>query len=156
MFLFGGLIQSRVANTTTLDVMERVRTLTTLKDKYSNIDKVYLSSVVMRIPNGNSAVEDVWYWEFYGTLIFKYSFYWDKYQKTKDPADKKVADDTRAKIPDKILNDYYWRRERNFNVTSEIVKSMTSPKKPFDNVYITLDDNAEYGFKKTFFIFFLF
>lgn len=38
-----------------------------------------------------------------------------------------------------------WRRERNYNVTSYLVNEISSSKL-FSFFYITMDDNAEYGF----------
>jgi hypothetical protein len=98
----------------------------------------------MRIPNANDNFEDVWYWENFGQLIYKYSFYYDRFQQKGDLEDKKKYEELKKKIPEKILDDYLWRRDRNFNFTLKIV-NLQNEKKIFDQIFITLDDNAEFG-----------
>lgn len=57
-----------------------------------------------------------------------------------------------AKVPAAIITEWVWRRNRNFNVTQTVLyhqaKSLAvDPANPlFDAIYITQDDNAEFGF----------
>jgi hypothetical protein len=114
--------------------------------------KLFISNVVMRIPSYNGDFEEPWYWANYGNDIYSYSYYTDKYNKLNNPADKSEADKYKQQIPSSALDEFLWRRERNHNITMEMVKKM-SPKsssssstQSFELLFITLDDNAEYGF----------
>ena len=40
--------------------------------------KLYMSSVVMRIPGYNGDMEEPWYWENFGRDIYEFSYYTDK------------------------------------------------------------------------------
>lgn len=46
-----------------------------------------MSAVVMRIPNYDLDFEEPEYWAKYGKLLYNYSYYLDKYNKTHDQAD---------------------------------------------------------------------
>ena len=61
MYLYGGLIASRISNDTTEEILERWKKL-----KKVQKPKMLASSVVMRIPAYNGDEEEPWYWEFYG------------------------------------------------------------------------------------------
>jgi hypothetical protein len=54
------------------------------------------------------------------------------------------------KIPTYILTEFLSRRQRNQNILIELVNRFASTKKLghplFEKLYITLDDNALYGF----------
>ncbi len=110
---------------------------------------MYASQVVMRIPAYNGDFEEPWFWADYGDDIFTYSFFTDKYQTTKDPEDLAKAQAARGRIPNNAFSEFIWRRERNFNVTTYVLNSLAASKKDyqiFRKLYITLDDNAPYGF----------
>ena len=83
MLLYGGLIQSRISNDTTDEVLARWEKLKLLKNQNENL-KIFASNVVMRIPSYDGDFEEPWYWAYYGEWIFKYSFYEDKFQQTGD------------------------------------------------------------------------
>ena len=86
--------------------------------------RLYASSVVMRIPAYNGDEEEPWYWAHYGRNLYEYSYYTDKYQKENDPDDYKKAQAAKRAVPDHIVNEFVWRRERNFNVTIQILADM--------------------------------
>ena len=54
LFLYGGLISSRISNTSTATIIDRVNYLNDIKQSYGNNIIIYLSNVVMRIPAYNS------------------------------------------------------------------------------------------------------
>ena len=83
MYLYGGLIQSRISNDTTDEVLARWEILKILKNQNENL-KIFASNVVMRIPSYDGDFEEPWYWANYGEWIFKYSFNEDKFQQTGD------------------------------------------------------------------------
>lgn len=53
-------------------------------------------------------------------------------------------------MPAEYVADFVWRRQRNFNATVFLLEtygaSVQAGEPLFKSFYITLDDNAEYGF----------
>ena len=144
MYLYGGLITSRTSNETLVTILERLDRLVEYTVKYPDIN-MYVSNVVMRIPAYDGDFEEPWYWANNGFNIFSYSFYTDKFEQLGNLDDKQTADYYESLIPENALNEFVWRRQRNHNVTSAMLDVLNRN----DNMrylYITLDDNAEYGF----------
>jgi hypothetical protein len=60
------------------------------------------------------------------------------------------AEAAEAQIPANILQGWLWVRQRNFNATMLLLQlqseSVAQGKPLFNSIYITQDDNAEYGF----------
>jgi len=107
----------------------------------------------MRIPSYNGDFEEPWYWSNYGELIYNYSFYLDKYNQLGNKTDLDLSNAAKAQIPTNALNEFTWRRQRNFGVTTSILDMQIEflnvyKIKLFEQIYITLDDNAAYGFNK--------
>jgi hypothetical protein len=59
LYLYGGLIQSRISNTSQAEVAKRLDKLVSIKRRAPSM-KVYLSSVVMRIPAYSGGTEEPW------------------------------------------------------------------------------------------------
>ena len=144
--LYGGLINSRLSNTS-LDVLNtRLDTLVELKRTYGDKLQIYLSSVIMRIPAYNGDFEEPDYWATYGRLIYLWSFYTDRFNVLHNPADEEQVRNLTQQIPADILGQFVWRRERNYNLTYRLLHDYT--KTYFERIWLTLDDNAEYGLNK--------
>ncbi len=153
MFLYGGLIASRSSNDTTEEVMTRLQTLIDYKTRYPNLT-CYLSSVVMRIPSYNEDVEEPDYWALYGADLYTYSYYMDKYNTLHNVSDLQRAEAAEALVPPAIVQEFLWRRARNFNVSVALLQAQAAVARSsglsgggiFERIWITLDDNAQYGF----------
>lgn len=147
MYLYGGLIGSRISNQSQSSVLDRVQDLISFKSNNPNV-RIYAGSVVMRIPGYNTVpcTEDNWYWYSYGTDLFTYSYYTSKYAQTHNSSDLEAAQAAEAKIPASIVKDFLWRRSRNFNVSLELLNILSGFPSFFETFYITQDDNALYGF----------
>jgi hypothetical protein len=150
LFVYGGLISSRCSNDTTADVVARAQMLVDYAKTYPHI-QFHLGTVVMRIPSYNEDVEEPWYWALYGADLYTYSFYLDKYQRVShNQSDLQQAEAAAALVPPQILDEFVWRRQRNYNVTVFLLQALANSVKQgtplFSTVYITQDDNAEYGF----------
>ena len=50
----------------------------------------------------------------------------DKYEKGGNETDHEKADQARDKVPNYIVDEFVWRRRRNFNVTMDILADMES------------------------------
>ena len=148
MYLYGGLISSRVSNESTSVILERADRLSSFRAFYPSLD-IYVSNVVMRIPSYNGDFEEPWYWADYGYDLYTYSFYMDKFDQLGEPMDLAKAATAVAQVPESAVEEFLWRRQRNHNVTMFFLNKMgnnDNGQSPFNYFYTTLDDNAEYGF----------
>lgn len=150
MFLYGGLIASRISNDTTATILSRARKLLSYSSYFPDM-KVYVSNVVMRIPAYDGDFEEPWYWADYGFELYTYSFYLDKYSQSNDAQDLATAKAAVADVPHSAVEEFVWRRERNHNVTMFFLQELGTSRQlqqppPFHYFYTTLDDSAEYGF----------
>lgn len=145
--IYGGLINSRISNETFQEIEKRVYFLTHLKQSLGNRLNIFLSTVIMRIPAYNSAIEEAWYWGIYGKNIFLWSFYLDKFEVLQQEADLEKANEIKQLIPSSIQEEFLWRRARNFNITTLILETQAK-KNVFEEIWVTLDDNAEFGLNK--------
>ncbi|CAF0870344.1 unnamed protein product [Adineta ricciae] len=144
--IYGGLINSRLSNTSFDELNLRLRTLVGFKQEFGVKLKIYLSSVIMRIPAYNEDFEEPDYWATYGRLIYLWSFYTDRYLVLHNPADEEQAKILEKQIPQDILREFVWRRARNYNLTYTLLNDYTQAY--FEHIWLTLDDNAEYGLNK--------
>ena len=151
LFLYGGLIGSRISNETTSVILKRASKLLSYSNLYPDLE-VYVSNVVMRIPSYNGDFEEPWYWADYGYDLYTFSFYSDKYQQSKDTADELQALQAKKLVPENAVEEFLWRRERNHNITMFFLDAIEHDKRTkqslstFNYFYTTLDDSAEYGF----------
>ena len=146
MFLYGGLINSRLSFTTQKALQNRLSRLSTYQQENPDL-KIYLSTVIMRIPAYSLALEEPDFWQWYGQEIFNYSFHTHRYQVRRAEKDQKIARQLKEKIPEKYLAEFLWRRERNHQLTKQLLK-LQHQFKLCEAIYLTLDDNAAYGFNK--------
>ena len=147
LFLYGGLIGSRISNASTADVLARLDALAALAAAHPNV-RLHAGAVVMRIPSYNTVpcTEDVYYWQFFGADLFTFSFFSSKYAQTHNASDLEAARAAEAKIPADVVADFVWRRARNYNVTAALLRLAASSPGLLRSLYITQDDNALYGF----------
>jgi hypothetical protein len=147
LYLYGGLISSRISNTSTASVLLRLDALAVLAAAHPNV-RLHAGAVIMRIPSYNTVpcTEDVFYWAQYGSDLFTFSYFSSKYKQTHNSSDEAAAHAAEAKVPADIVADYLWRRARNFNVTSALLRTAASSPGLLQSLYITQDDNALYGF----------
>ncbi|UJR28137.1 hypothetical protein I4U23_009392 [Adineta vaga] len=144
--VYGGLINSRLSNTTFDELNSRLRRLIGFKQEFGSKIQIYLSSVIMRIPAYNGDFEEPDYWATYGRLIYLWSFYTDRYAVLHNPIDEEQVQQLEKQIPGDILQEFIWRRARNYNLTYTLLHEYTQLY--FEHIWLTLDDNAAYGLNK--------
>ena len=146
LFLYGGLISSRISNATTAEVLARLDALVALAAAHPNV-RLHAGAVIMRIPSYNTVpcTEDVYYWASFGEDLFTFSYFSAKYAQTHNASDLAAAQAAEAKVPADIVADYLWRRARNYNVTAALVERAAASPGLLQSLYITQDDNALYG-----------
>lgn len=150
MLLYGGLIASRISNDSTSTIMNRMERLLSYSHQYPDVD-MYISNVVMRIPSYNGDFEEPWYWANYGSNLFTYSYYLDKFQQQNNSQDYQTAMEAIASVPPSAVDEFVWRRQRNHNITMFLLQGMSESshngnKRFFKYFYTTLDDSAEFGY----------
>lgn len=146
MYFYGGLINSRISFEQIPVLEERLQRLKIYKKSFPNL-KIYLSTVIMRIPAYNSDVEEPDFWQSYGKPIYDYSFYSHRYEVLQREEDEKLATEIKNSIPEKYLTEFLWRRNRNHQLTKKLLH-LESEANFFEAIYLTLDDNAPFGFNK--------
>jgi len=145
MFLYGGLIASRISVDSYEAVRTRLKILENIHLENPQL-QLFVSSTVMRTPAYPSAEEEPDYYGEYGRQIFLFSFHTHRYDVLHDPKDKTASDAYKNQIPQTVLNDFLTRRARNFSVNKDLIKMVE--KNVIKRLVITLDDNAEYGFSR--------
>jgi len=140
MLIHGGLIPSRMNQKTLESSKKELEILKKLK-KEKNI-KIYIGTTVTRIPRYNSDDEEPDYWEHFGVKIKDLSKELTKNLETKNSLDylseiKNIETD----IKDWILEDFFWRRKRNFEIISHLIDLLADGT--IDYLNLTLDDNEE-------------
>ena len=135
----------RSSNDSTDEVLARVKQLESYKVRYPKL-QLYLSSVVMRIPSYNEDEEEPDYWAQWGRDLYLFSYLMDEYDVTGNVTCYDQAVALQRVIPVDVMQQFTWRRARNFNVTSRVLTDMAGSPGLFKQLYITLDDNALYGF----------
>lgn len=135
MLLYGGLIPSRTS-------LDSVKTLRRRLDRLSKIkkgnNKLYIASTITRIPDYDYSDEEPVYWDYFGAKINKYSKLLVKLQK--DLVSKMEIDSFVKDIPRWVLDDFHWRRERNFKLVKQAIDLTADGL--IDYLNLTLDDNA--------------
>ncbi len=146
LYLYGGLIASRISNETETIVLDRLKELVSIKQAYPQL-KIYISNVIMRIPSYNGDFEEPTYWAKYGEHLFEWSYYTDRYNQLHQETDLKWATKYRDMIPQSVRDEFIWRRKRNEFITATML-DLHAKMNLFERIYITLDDSADYGFNK--------
>jgi len=146
MFLYGGLIPSRISTEPLTELDKRLQKLVNYHKKYPDIN-IYLSTVIMRIPDYNLAVEEPDFWADWGADIFNYSYYQHKYDVKQAEKYRHQAEKYKTKIPANYFEEFIWRRNRNHQLTKNLLE-LQSKHNFCREIYITLDDNAAFGLNK--------
>lgn len=143
LYVYGGLINSRISNDSSAFINSRVMKLVQLAQQYPHI-AFHVGGVVMRIPSYSYSppIEEPWYWAYYGYDLYQYSFYSDKYTYTHNASDLAQAEAAEALVPPAIVDEFVWRRARNFNATvlllDALLNSTAGGAQPlFRSLYIT-------------------
>ncbi|PNR93719.1 hypothetical protein X924_07905 [Petrotoga sp. 9PWA.NaAc.5.4] len=124
-----------------------MKILSILKEKKTEI---YLSTTITRIPIYNSADEEPDYWEYYGETLSNMSKDFARYLESNNlenlsyknilPEFLSQNEKRYQHIPEWMIKDFFWRRERNYNIIREVIELVNEGIVDFLN--LTLDDNS--------------
>lgn len=139
---YGGLIPSRITDTPVEECLERLQVLRQIKEKHPDL-VIYAFNIVMRISNSNINVEEPLYWDKYGKALWLYShYYYRVHHLGFDEWDE--LREVESRIPQEVIADYKWRRERNHHVNLAMVDLVADGV--IDFLLFTQDDTSEFGF----------
>jgi hypothetical protein len=140
---YGGLIPSRRSTDGFSELVQCLQPILQLKQAHPHLP-IHAFSVTMRLSDSDVNEEEKSYWDRYGKMIYRYSFYQHRHKTTADEADRAIAAEARRQIPDAILDDYLQTRERNFSLNQTMVKWAGSGL--FTSLMLTQDDTSSFGF----------
>lgn len=143
MWIYGGLIPSRISNITLEEAKKRLLSLRKLKTKLKE-KPLYAFNVIMRISNSNNNEEEKEYWKDYGPLIFRYSELFHKVRVYNKEEDIKALEEIKSYIPKDILEDYLEGRRRNFEINKLLIELVSEGTVDF--ALLTQDDASPFGF----------
>ncbi len=139
--IYGGLIPARRSPESFEVLAERLARVRRLP-----IRTLFAFGVTMRVSNSDVAQEEKAYWADYGPIIYRWSFFSDKFAVTGDPVAKDEATEARAAIPDAIAEDYLATRRRNHAIN--LLELDLAQEGRFDVLCLTQDDCSPYGFNQ--------
>ncbi|MFM7294293.1 MAG: DUF4127 family protein [Burkholderiales bacterium] len=143
MLIYGGLVPSRFIADSKESLLARLDVLRQLKQAFLH-KPIYAFLATMRISNNNVNDEEKPYWDQYGELIWRWSYYSDQYQVTGDAEANVQAIAAINRIPEAIRDDYLATRARNFAVTCAVLDLVGY--EGINGLVLPQDDTARYGF----------
>lgn len=145
MFLYGGLLPSRL-HLKNLDQLKiKLNLLVKLKQLYPHI-KIYGFSTIMRTPKYNSSDEEPEYYEQFGLDIFTKKYFEDKIEQNISLTKEEQLKLNSINIPIEFEQDYQNRRTINLNVNIEIIKLLKDGI--FEYLIYPQDDSAPFGYTR--------
>jgi hypothetical protein len=145
MLVYGGLVPSRFIEDDAAALQARLALLRELKAAQPE-RPLYAFAATMRISNNNVNEEEKLYWSDYGSLIWQWSYFSDRFAVHADPADKAKADAASVAIPLQVQQDYQATRARNFAINLQLLDLVADGV--IDRLILPQDDTAEYGFNR--------
>ena len=143
--IYGSLVGSRQHNLSAEEILNRAEKFADFKKNFPYLP-IYVFGTIMRTPVGGvstSTLEPEYYRQ-YGSAFFEYTALKDKQETEKlSRSDKKQIAWLEYYIPNEHKEDWFSRREKNFNLNKYLVDLLKS--KAFDYLLIGCDDNAAFS-----------
>ena len=143
--LYGSLVGSRKHDYSGDEVLARADLFAEFRKRHKKIP-LYVFGSVMRTPRTGlaSGYEEPDYYRYYGTNIFRLTELMDKQElEGLTPREIKEFNFLQKLIPQKAIEDWMGRREKNFNVNKKLIDYARN--KTFDYLLLGRDDNAPYS-----------
>lgn len=143
--LYGSLVGSRKHEYDGDEVLARADLFNEFRNKHKKLP-MYVFGSIMRTPRTGlaSGYEEPDYYRYYGANIFRLTELMDK-QETEGltPREVKEFNFLQRLIPERAINDWMGRREKNFNANKKLIDYARN--KTFDYLLLGRDDNAPYS-----------
>ncbi len=143
--LYGSLISSRKHNYDKQLILERAELFRDFRKKNKKLP-IYVFGSIMRTPRNalSSGYEEPDYYRHYGANIFRYTALIDKLEvEGLTPRENKEIVFLQKLIPERALNDWQERREKNFEANEKLIDMAN--EKIFDCLLLGRDDNAPFS-----------
>ncbi len=144
LFLYGGIVPSRLHHFTEGECTERMGRLRLLKRENPGL-RIYAFQLITRAPARDGSGEEPDYYEDYGYRIFRYGVLRDK-ENLRLMSEEERAEKVRLEeeIPQEVLGDFLNRRSVNFNCNKHSIDLLAEGV--LDFLIIPLDDCREHGY----------
>ena len=143
--LYGSLVGSRKHNFDEQTISERALRFKEFRKENKKLP-IYVFGSIMRTPRSGEASghEEPEYYRRYGSDIFRYTALMDKKEmEGLNRREKKEFDFLQKLIPNKALEDWMGRRNKNFNASKKLIE--LSKSNAFNYLLLGRDDNAPYS-----------
>ena len=143
--LYGSLVGSRKHNLSEEEILNRVKKFSDFKKNFPYLP-IYIFATVMRTPiEGNPATTlEPEYYKKYGRAIFEFTALKDKQEIAKiSRKEQKQIDWLNYYIPNEVKEDWFARRDGNFNANKFLVDLMKNGT--FEYLLIGCDDNSVFS-----------
>ena len=143
--LYGSLVGSRKHDYSGDEVLARADLFVEFRKRHKKIP-LYVFGSVMRTPRTGlaSGYEEPDYYRYYGTNIFRLTELMDKQElEGLTPREIKEFNFLQRLIPQKALEDWMGRREKNFDANKKLIDYARD--KTFDYLLLGRDDNAPFS-----------
>ncbi|MBR2520056.1 MAG: DUF4127 family protein [Selenomonadaceae bacterium] len=143
--IYGSLVGSRKHEFDGDEILARTDLFTEFRKKHKKMP-LYVFGSIMRTPRTGlaSGYEEPDYYRYYGTNIFRLTELMDK-NETEGLTQREVKEVNflQRLIPQRALEDWMGRREKNFNANKKLIDCARN--KTFDYLLLGRDDNAPYS-----------
>lgn len=143
MLCYGGLVPSRTSSDPLPVVEARAETVLALAGRVPT----YLAAVNLRIPASAETDEEPAYWRQYGNALVRYSYERDRGDRTGASDTGPGVVDALATVPAPVLEDFLWRRRRNFLLNLRLVAAAAQGR--VRHLLLGADDAAPYGLARS-------
>lgn len=144
MFLYGGIVPSRLHHLSTDVCHTRLNRLRALRQNFPHL-RIHAYSLITRAPARNGAGEEPDYYEEYGYRIYHYGVIRDRAAVgVATPEELAEWEQIKAEVPAEAMQDFLTRREQNFANNLALIDLVKEGV--LDFLLFPLDDCREYGF----------
>lgn len=137
MLAYGGLVASRVADTTQAEALKRLEIFRWLKHKHPEVP-IYAFNVLMRVAPTASAETRVWRDD-----LARWAELMDRVPKTNDTKLAEELEQLKKKLNRSLTDDYLTARRRDLQINLAMIKLYE--ERIIDNLIFLQDDAREYG-----------
>lgn len=140
--IYGGLVPSRRHNLDSSVLQERLERFKLLKQKHPRL-KIYVFSTILRSPKASQGGAEPDYYAVYGPKIFRYTSLYAKNElEMLSPEEKNEMYALKNAVPEKYMQDWLNRRDKNFAINQQLVALTKSGV--IDYLSLGRDDTAVY------------
>jgi len=141
--LYGSLVGSRQHDSTAEEILRRAEKFADFKKNFPYLP-IYAFATIMRTPTALGSSSEPEYYKQYGQAIYNYTLLNDKQETEKlSRSERKEFARLESFIPVEVSQDWFARRNKNFNANKYFVDLLRSGE--FEYFLVGCDDNAKFS-----------